>query len=376
MASALRTATAAVRSFFGSRSDAERSSYLIVDGRPGHYFLYDVYKGLPGSRLVLFDEDIREPFDAPLDRLRHMMTPDLRAIMFVTIEELIYGPSKDAFVRFLRETGARCTGIVHRLPQTQDRIRALQTAAQHMKAVIVLAPELAEILSARYGIANTRYLPLHSPFATLLPDDPQRIRRRVGAANGQTIFTVMGEARPGKGIELLLEALAHIPADDLASMFFLFGGRDRLGRDQITSAMTAAGARGLVDLRESVDPLQYNILSDTEFAEYVAATDIGLLLYQHAQRDCMSGVAPNYVWAGKPIVATADSIVGRIVSKHALGSVVVEESPQALAAALVTAMHDVRNGWRPPHSYTAFRAELAQQNVLARLGEIFDSPAV
>ena len=84
----------------------------------------------------------------------------------------------------------------------------------------------------------------------------------------------------------------------------------------------------------------------------------------------MSGVAPNYVWGFKPIVAFADSVIGRTVARSDLGIVVDEETPQAVAHALTCALHEHRRGWQPTPSYDKYRSEIDPRAVLDRLARI------
>jgi hypothetical protein len=84
----------------------------------------------------------------------------------------------------------------------------------------------------------------------------------------------------------------------------------------------------------------------------------------------MSGVAPNYVWGFKPIVAFADSVIGRTVARSDLGIVVEDETPQAVAHALTCALQMHRRGWKPTPSYDKYRSEIDPGAVLDRLATI------
>ena len=44
---------------------------------------------------------------------------------------------------------------------------------------------------------------------------------------GHVVFSILGEARRGKGIDVLLQALDHVQRDDLQNMFFLIAGRSQ-----------------------------------------------------------------------------------------------------------------------------------------------------
>ena len=84
----------------------------------------------------------------------------------------------------------------------------------------------------------------------------------------------------------------------------------------------------------------------------------------------MSGVAPNYAWGFKPIVAFADGVIGRTVARSDLGIAVEEETPQAVAQALTYALQMQRRGWKPTPPYDKYRSEIDPGAVLDRLATI------
>jgi hypothetical protein len=112
------------------------------------------------------------------------------------------------------------------------------------------------------------------------------------------------------------------------------------------------------------------VLSEREYAEYIAASDIGLLLYQDNQRNCMSGVLGDFVWANCKVIATADSYVGAEVRRHNLGVTVKEESPSTLAAALVEALRIPSASISP--GAKEYRERIAPDAVLEKLRQLID----
>lgn len=347
------------------------TKHLFVEGQPAHFFLYALYAELENSQLQVFPHPIWHNFDDPLTQLERSMPPTLRTLTFVTVDPLIYGSSRRAFNRFLQSVGVRCFGILHRPPETPEQADALKEAAPRLGGIMVLARPLVELLQQQFGLDNISYLPLHPAFARYVSRDCADIRARVGVSDEQVVLSVLGESRRGKGLDVLLEALDYVPPDDLKSMFFLIAGRaQHVDRNVIASAFRKKGVSFHVDLRSSDNPLKYAVLGDREFGQYVSASDVGLVLYQHEQRGCMSGVAPNYVWGSKPLIAFRDSIIGRTVAQNELGFVVDEETPQAVAHALTTAVRAVRDRWKPTSAYEAYRAEIAPEAVVSTLGRI------
>jgi hypothetical protein len=342
-----------------------------VEGQPAHAFLYALYGELAASQLLVFPQPMSHNFAGPLAYIQRSVTPFLETLTFVTVEPLIYGPSRRALTQLIRETDVACFGILHRLPETAKQADALREVAPLLAGVIVLAEALGEELQQRFQLENVFSLPLHPPFAKYATSDATRVRATIGVPEGQVVFSILGEARRGKGIDVLLQALDHVHPDDLQHMFFLMAGRSQgFDGDAISSCFREKKVHHHVDLRSSDHPLNYAVLTDREFGEYVCASDVGLVFYQHEQRHCMSGVAPNYVWGLKPLVAFADTVIGRTVARSDLGIVVEEETPQAVAEALTRALHVQRRGWKPTPACEKYRSEIDPRAVLDRLATI------
>jgi GT2 family glycosyltransferase len=345
--------------------------HLIVEGKPAHSFLYALYGELADSQLLLFPQPMSHNFDGPLAYVQRSVTPAVETLTFVTVEPLVYGPSRRAFTKLIRETDLACFGLLHRLPETAKQADALREIAPQFAGILVLAEALGEALQQRFQLDNVLYLPLHPTFAKYATSDAAGIRARIGVPAGHVVFSILGEARRGKGIDVLLQALDHVERDDLQNMFFLIAGRSQgFDGDEISRSLRERRVHHHVDVRSSDHPLNYAVLTEREFGEYVCASDVGLVMYQHEQRHCMSGVAPNYVWGFKPLVAFADSVIGRTVARNDLGFVVEEETPQAVAQALTRALHVQRCGWKPTPSCDKYRSEIAPGAVLDRLATI------
>ena len=61
--------------------------------------------------------------------------------------------------------------------------------------------------------------------------------------------------------------------------------------DQCAKLFASAGVEGRIDLRVSQDRYGFAVLSDSDFADRIAVSDYGLMLYQGPQRLCMSGAS-------------------------------------------------------------------------------------
>jgi GT2 family glycosyltransferase/glycosyltransferase involved in cell wall biosynthesis len=375
-ATKLRLLTGSPGSHHASAPILPSTRHLIVEGQPEHFFLYALYGELADSQLLLFPDPMWHNFDEPLAYIQRSITPTLRTLTFVTLEPLIYGGSRRAFNRLIGASGVACFGILHRLPENPEQADALREVAPRMAGIMVLAQELGERLRREFQLCNVSYLPLHPPYVKYLMRDPGRIRSKIGASETQAVFSILGQVRKGKGIDLVLEALDHVASGDVQDMFFLIAGRAQdVDRNMISRTFSAKKAHHYIDLGSSKNPQKYAVLTEREFGEYVNASDIGIVLYQHDQRECMSGVAPNYIWGFKPLIAVQNSVIGRIVVDNELGIVAEKETPEAIAQALTSALRLHQQGWKPAPAFNKYRAEIAPEKVLNRLAEILgDKP--
>jgi hypothetical protein len=358
----------ATQFFRTPRAISADTRHLFVEGLSGHSFLLNAYASIPRSQVVTLPVNTWQACEHELAHFETQLTPNLESVTFVTLEPLVYSANGPYFIEMLRRISTRKYGILHRLPWTPEHGALLREAAREMSTIFVLAENMAPRLKSLYGVSNVSYLPLHPTYARYMRKARTTERSALGVLPHQVVISTLGEARHGKGIDLLLQSLSQLRDADREEFFFLFAGRAKdFSAADIRARLSAARCKGLVDLRESADPLNYSVLTDRELGGYINASDVGMLLYQDDQRNCMSGVLPNYVWGCRPVVATANSIVGEIVSRHALGGVVKNETPEGVVAAIRVAISQSAAPSMPP-AYEAFRQSIAPEAVVRMLG--------
>lgn len=340
--------------------------HLFVDSPSSHAFLFDVYADIPGSQMITFRANLWDRYDEELENLENSLAPQLQTLTFLTLEPLVFGPRWPQFKALLNRLMIPVFGILHRLPWTNEQAALLREASGLLQ-MIVLAESMTDRLRDSCGIANVLHLPLHPTHSIYIGREGKEVRERIGALPEQVIFSVLGEARKGKGIELLLAALEHVAPEDRKLMFFLFAGRAKdVSRQNVENQLIVSLCSGYVDLRQSADPLNYAVLTERELGQYINITDVGILLYQDDQRSCMSGILPNYVWGHKPVIATSDSVVGDMAQKYGLGITVTKETPRSVAEALTTALHACRAGSAGQYANESLRTTITAKAVVQR----------
>jgi glucosyl-dolichyl phosphate glucuronosyltransferase len=334
-----------------SAAGTSRARFLFVEAFPGHKYLFNLYGEIPGAQLLGYQsEDQAWGNDATgqarfrrfLDYVHRSIGRKTEALFFLTLDGPTYGSNQEAFFRFLTTCPVPVYGILHRMPESRSWAESARRLDGLVEGICFLSETMADEARRKVGLSQACYLPHHPTPLSLARAVRARdiVRSRLGIKPGQVVFAVIGEARKGKGIPLLLSALGHLPPAVRDKMFFVFAGKaTRHSNEEIERALASAQTAGLADLRTHPIANNYAVLSDREYAEYIAASDIGILLYQEDQRRCMSGVLGDYLWADCRIVATADSLVGAEVKRHDLGLTVQSEDAATLAATLVKALN-------------------------------------
>jgi hypothetical protein len=259
------------------------------------------------------------------------------------------------------------------MPDTAHQIAAVQRLDNLAAGVCFLSETMVNHARSTLGLQKASYLP-HHPTTVAFPSAlraREKIRTRMGVQPEQVTFAVIGEARRGKGIALLLSAFERIPTSARERMFFVFAGKARdHTNEEVRRALASSGTMGFADLRHHPIDSHYAVLSGREYAEYIAASDIGILLYQDEQRHCMSGVLGDFVWANCNVIATTDSFVGAEVRQHDLGLTLQAEEPSTLAAVLAESLRFSSSALSSKAK--DYRARISPDAVLQRLRLLMD----
>jgi glycosyltransferase involved in cell wall biosynthesis len=365
-----------------SAAGAASARFLFVEAFPGHKYLFDLYGEIPGAQLLSYqsgdqawgnDAASQVRFRRFLDYVHRSIGRKTEALFFLTFDGPAYGSNQEAFYRFLTSCPVAVYGILHRMPETRSWAEAARRLDNLVEGICFLSETMADEARRKVRLNRACYLPHHPTTLSLARAVRARdsIRARLGIKPHQVVFAVIGEARKGKGIPLLLSALGHLPPGVKDKMFFLFAGKaTRHSNEEIELALARSKTAGFSDLRTHPVATTYAVLSDHEYAEYIAASDVGLLLYQEDQRHCMSGVLGDYLWADCKIIATANSLVGAEVERHDLGLTVQREDGAALAAALQEALQLPSAPFSPRAK--AYRAGIAGDAVLGTLRRLLE----
>mgnify|MGYP001207866102 CR=1 FL=1 len=183
------------------------------------------------------------------------------------------------------------------------------------------AGEVAKVVGSAFP---DRPLAVH-PLPPILGSagDRQAARRQLGVPEGAVAVLCFGLIRPYKGIDVLLEAVARLPAE--APLLVLLAGEPWGGaRAELERRLAEPALAGRVRAHLRWVP-------EEEVGWWAAAADAAVLPYRRATGSAVAALMLGY---GLPLVATAVGGLAEVVEDEVNGLLVPSADPTALAAAL------------------------------------------
>ncbi|WP_412060583.1 glycosyltransferase [Rubrivirga sp. IMCC45206] len=248
------------------------------------------------------------------------------------------------------------TGLGDRISRLR-KTALLRLAARnpHLGAVLALDPDAVAPLR-RLGL-DARWLP--DPVETPAPGrSAGAVRASLGVEDGRTMLLLFGSLEVRKGVFDVLEALTDVPDEAARRLALVVVGKtyDDM-RPRLRAAVDAA--------RQTAAHVvfQERFVPDGELDDLVTAADVVLAPYRGHVGS--SGVVLRAAAAGRPLLATAEGMVGREVRAHALGQAVDTADRAALAAALATAAAAPDTGFAPARA-----AAYAEAHAVDRFADV------
>jgi glycosyltransferase involved in cell wall biosynthesis len=195
-----------------------------------------------------------------------------------------------------------------------------------MKTLLTIDPTLPDWWRKRAGSSAVRggtsidYLA--DPFPDARAAEPAAAKQRLGLSDGTHVL-VYGAINDRKGIFELIEALGQRPGGSYAPTLVIAGAQDDDVRAQLAAAVSRLSPAPVV--------LDRFISSETEL-DLFSACDVVWLGYKGHYG--MSGVLVQAYRFGKPVVATADGLIGWFCRTGELGPVIDDLSSAAINRAL------------------------------------------
>lgn len=213
----------------------------------------------------------------------------------------------DEALRRAHEAGAHVLWTVHNeIAHDADwpdaELRLAGVLARRADRILQLHEHTREHLAAAYDLPAERLVTLaHSSYAGIYPEVPTREAARAAVRVPQGVPTVglIGQLRPYKGVDLLLEA-AGIAARELPDLTVVLAGRTSEEHRAEIDALVPANVRIV---------RHHDFLPDEEIGTWVQACNVLALPYR---RILNSGSALMAATLGRPVILPDDTPLVRL----------------------------------------------------------------
>jgi len=223
-----------------------------------------------------------------------------------------------------------------------------------LRQLLFLDEYLARDCRSEFPSAPIAFLP--DPCPEDFNGDTQIARRYLGVPSGRRVFLCYGTGARRKGLHLAVAAFRELPPTDPA--FLLCVGQ------QNPTGQTADGLKQLE--AQGRAQLINRYVSVAEEKLCFAACDLVLLPY--VGHFGISGVLSQAMAAGKPVIASDEQLLGRLVREHNAGLIFRSGDAAALRQAVQRALNasngecsrwqEAAGQYAKQHSRAAFRAAL------------------
>lgn len=238
-----------------------------------------------------------------------------------------------------------------------------------MRALLSIDPTLPEWSARWLGKRAAEVAYLADPFPDARADDPAQSRARLGLGTGRLLL-VYGSITERKGIRELIAALEHMPD---APTLVVAGEQDADTREFLLAHRA----------RLNPSPVMFDMFVTNEMEhDLFSACDVVWLGYKGHYG--MSGVLVQAYRFGRPVVATAEGLIGWFCHGGQLGPLLDDLAPQTIGSAIEAAFahaseDEPRSADAAPSTPHDRHARLLERNTLEQfkrtLREAFDCDA-
>ena len=349
---------------------AKKTRVLFFEPTPGHSYLFDLYGRLPEAQFVgkqgFFWTNPSDFLRSFLDYSEKHLRSHVRVIVFMTLDMFLHVDAFPMVNSWLQQKQQRIYGFLHEVPEEPAVWERLRILSQRIQ-IIVLSEEMKALLE-KGGIASVLWLPHHAVHFQYERESAAVLRDLYGIPQDAFVATFLGELRKGKGIELILDCLKGLQNKNVI-LNFAGKATDYLPSD-IRDRLQENGISARLNVSRNADPAEYRVMSDRQYVRELLISDALLLPYIGRQGRVMSGVLPDAVHFGVPVLCTRESIIGTIVEKYGLGRTFSERDSFGLAIEL-NRMMESRN--RFVGSQKAYASLIDPQKVLKMLTSILNA---
>jgi len=262
-------------------------------------------------------------------------------------------------------------------PEPHGRVIGEEQVVAESDALVASTPEEADVLIEDYGAdpASVHVVAPGVDLATFTPGDRAAARARLGLPVDRRIVLFAGRLQPLKGVDVLVEALAHLAAQPEPPLLLVVGGPS--GRPTAARELEALAA--VLGVGEHV--LMRPPAPQGALVDYYRAADV---VAMPSRSESFGLVAAEAQAAGVPVVAAAVGGLRSVVVDGVTGLLAPDHEPATWARLLgqVLSSPSRRDALgreaarrRERFSWDAAASELLKVYALAALRRPVDAPA-
>lgn len=345
---------------FERRGDVDIQAYTYSRQYPNFLF--------PGSSQVVAPDD---PADAiPAARILDTINPlsyyaTARTILQYKPDILLtkffmpyFCPALGTIARIVRRRGVRTISLLGNVIPHEQRfgdIALTKFFFRHNDGFITLSKAMQKDLLSLQPDARFLYHPhpIYSHFGT--PVSPQQARQQLQIPQDKKVLLFFGFVRKYKGLDILLEAMQHLPED----YYVLVAGEVYGSFDEY---------QAIIDKHNFANRAQLHIryINDREVPALFCASDLCVLPYRSATQ---SGVIPIAYHFEIPVVVTDVGGLREVIEPFGTGVVAADTSPHTVAQAIQECMQrNLHQGLR--ENINRFKQQYSWDNLAATVLEM------
>jgi glycosyltransferase involved in cell wall biosynthesis len=285
---------------------------------------------------------------------RRINTSDVQVVNLQHEFGLFGGPEGRYIIQLLDKLKKPVVTTVHTLLQqpTMGYYTSLVKVMQRSQRVVALSVKATEILRDIYYVPREKIVMIPHGVPDLPFVETEPLKRELGMA-GRFVLLSFGLLSPGKGIEMVLEALPHVVSSHPDLLYVILGKTH-------PEVARVHGEKYRKSLQKLVrkNNLENNVLFVDKFVEYeelykyISAADVYVTPYQ-SQEQISSGTLAYAVALGKVVVSTPYRYAEEVLAEDR-GYLVPFNDPQALAGTLdgiLTHREDMQKTRRAAYAY-------------------------
>ena len=302
---------------------ATAGKVAAVDGLPSVYY--------PGEVDFVFDKNKVSDYTAAAG---HINANDLQVVNLQHEFGLFGGPEGRHIARLLEKLKKPVVTTIHTVLQqpTLGYYTSLIEVIQRSQRVVVMSNKAIEILREIYYVPPEKIVMIPHGVPDLPFVETEPFKKELGLA-GRFVLLSFGLLSPGKGFELVLEALPEVVRKHPDLLYIILGKT----HPEVARVHGERYRESLQKLTREYK-LENNVLFIDKFAtyeelyNYISASDVYVTPYQ-SQEQITSGTLAYAVALGKVVVSTPYHYAQEVLAEDR-GYLVPFNNPKALARTL------------------------------------------